>query len=345
MRRPAHLGAHSGTLPCMRVVCANHSSYPRVAEGSKGQRLRRAYARRETGALDDAGYRQVVRDYAAEIIAEQQDAGCDVVTDGLVGWYDLINRPATHLDGVRSAGIVRWFDTNTYVRQPEIVGHPSGTFGLAAEFADAAKAATGQLKAVLPGPYTLARHSIMTANGDLTSLAAAYADATAAEIAHLAKAGCTFLQIEEPSLLKFPDDADLVRNALIRAVKDRGGVKVSLVTYFGDATPIYGELLKMPVDMLGFDLTYGPHVAELLAAQPPDVPVAVGAVDGRNTKLDATDEVAGTVGRIAEALDTKGIGEIHLQPSCGLEFLPRDRAKRKLERMREIADAVSGVKA
>ena len=329
----------------MRIVCANHSSYPRVAGDPKGQRLRRAYAKRETGDLDDAGYADVVTGYVAEILKEQEDAGCDVVTDGIVGWYDLINRPSTNLDGVKSAGIVRWFDTNTYVRQPEIVSHPSGTFGLAAAYAEASKAATKPVKAILPGPYTLARHSIITGNGDLTSLAAAYADATAAEIAELGKAGCTLLQIEEPSLLKFPDDAVVVRNALIRATKDRGDVKISLVTYFGDAMPIYGELINMPVDMLGFDLTYGPKVGELIAAQPPDVPVQIGALDGRNTKLDDTEQVASVVGRIAEALDTKGVGEVHLSSSCGLEFLPRDRAKRKLERMREIADVVSGVKA
>jgi 5-methyltetrahydropteroyltriglutamate--homocysteine methyltransferase len=328
----------------MRIVCANHSSYPRVAEGPKGQRLRRAYARRETGELDDAGYRDIARDYAAEIIKEQEDAGCDVVTDGIVSWYDLINRPATNLAGVRSAGIVRWFDTNTYVRQPEIVAHPAGSFGLAAEFDEAVRASTKPVKAVVPGPYTLARHSLLTGNGDLTSLAAAYADATAAEIEALANAGCRLLQIEEPSLLRFPDDADLVRNALIRATKERGEVKVSLVTYFGDAMPIYGEFLKMPVDMLGFDLTYGPRVAELLTAEPPDVPVAIGALDGRNTKLDDTEQVASVVGRIAEAFDTKGVEELHLQTSCGLEFLPRDRAKRKLERMREIADVVNGVR-
>jgi 5-methyltetrahydropteroyltriglutamate--homocysteine methyltransferase len=329
----------------MRIVCANHSSYPRVAGDPKGQRLRRAYARRETGELDDADYDEVVAGYTAEIIREQQNAGCGVVTDGIVSWYDLINRPATHLEGVKSAGIVRWFDTNTYVRRPEVVAHPSGTFGIAAAYAEAAETATAELKAILPGPYTLARHSIITGNGDLTSLAAAYADATAAEIGELAKVGCRLLQIEEPSLLRFPDDADVVRNALIRATKDRGDVKVSLVTYFGDAMPIYGEFLNMPVDMLGFDLTYGPRVADLLTATPPDVPVAVGALDGRNTKLDDTEEIARTVGRIAEALSTKGIGEIHLTTSCGLEFLPRDRAKRKLERMREIADAVTGVSA
>ena len=42
-----------------------------------------------------------------------------------------------------------------------------------------------------------------------------------------------------------------------------------------------------------------------------------------------------------EALDRRGVAEVHLQPSNGLEFLPRDRALRKLERMREIRDAVT----
>jgi methionine synthase II (cobalamin-independent) len=109
--------------------------------------------------------------------------------------------------------------------------------------------------------------------------------------------------------------------------------------------PIYGEFLTMPVDMLGFDLTYGPKVADLLVATPPDVPVQLGALDGRNTKLDDVEQIASIVGRVAEALNTKGVGEIHLTSSCGLEFLPRDRAKRKLERISEIADVVSGVNA
>jgi methionine synthase II (cobalamin-independent) len=72
-----------------------------------------------------------------------------------------------------------------------------------------------------------------------------------------------------------------------------------------------------------------------------DRPIALGAIDGRNTKLDDTKVVAQSVDRVMEALDSRGVAEVHLQPSCGLEFLPRDRAKRKLERMREIADTVT----
>ncbi|MGH7859139.1 MAG: hypothetical protein ACREQY_17570 [Candidatus Binatia bacterium] len=327
----------------MRLVCANHSSYPRVAEGPRGQRVRRAYTRRERGEIDDAGYAEVVRDYAREVVAEQQDAGCEIVTDGQVGWYDLVSHQARGLDGVRIGGLHRFFDTNYLVRQPEVAGPVSGSYGLADDFAFLAGVTPATPKAVVTGPYTMARHSILTGNGGFPALVAQYAEVTRAEVAALAAAGATLVQIEEPSLLQHPDDAALVRGALTTATAEKGGARVSLVTYFGDAAAVYRELVDMPVDMLGFDLTYSPGLPDLVAAAPPPVPVALGAVDGRNTKLDDTEAVGRVVQRVTDALGAKGIDEVHLQPSCGLEYLPRDRALRKLERMREIAEAASKV--
>jgi 5-methyltetrahydropteroyltriglutamate--homocysteine methyltransferase len=291
--------------------------------------------------MTDEEYEAVVRDYVAEVVREQEDAGLDLVTDGLVYWYDLIAHPASRLEGVQINGIVRFFDTNTYVRQPEITGAPTGSFGLAPEYERAKASASKELKAIVTGPYTLARHSIIKSNGDLSSLASAYADALGAELEALRKAGARYVQIDEPSLLKFPEDAELVRNVLRRAVAAKGDMIVSLATYFGDATHIYGELLNMPCDMLALDLHYGPGLAETIVQHGSDRPVALGALDGRNTKLDDTESVARTVDRVMEALGSRGVDEVHLQPSCGLEFLPRDRAKRKLERMREISDAIS----
>ncbi|HYZ91209.1 MAG TPA: hypothetical protein VFA34_02305 [Actinomycetota bacterium] len=325
----------------MRLILANHSSYPRVGEGADAQRLRRAYARRETGKLTDEEFDKLVRGYVAEVIGEQEAAGLDLVTDGLVYWYDLIAHPTSRLDGVKIAGIVRFFDTNTYVRQPEVVGKIGGAFGLADEYAAAKKDTKTELKAVMPGPYTLARHSIIKSNGDLSSLALAYAEIVGAELEALAKAGARYVQIDEPSLLKYPDDAELVRNVLARAVANKGDLVVGLATYFGDATTIYGELLNMPVDMLAVDLQYGPGLLDMIVQHGSDRPIALGAIDGRNTKLDDTKDLARDVGRVMEALGSRGVEEVHLQPSCGLEFLPRDRAKRKLERMSEISEAIS----
>jgi 5-methyltetrahydropteroyltriglutamate--homocysteine methyltransferase len=312
-----------------------------VGDDADAQRLRRAYARRETGKLTDAEFEEIVRGYVAEVIGEQEAAGLDLVTDGLVYWYDLMAHPASRLDGIEINGLVRFFDTNTYVRQPEVNGKPTGTFGLAPEFAAAKSVATKELKAIVTGPYTLARHSISKSNGDLSSLALAYAEALGAELEALDKAGATYVQIDEPSLLKFPGDAELVRNVLLRAVASKGNLKIGLSTYFGDATTIYGEFLNMPADVLAFDLHYGPGLVDTIVQQGSDRPIALGAIDGRNTKLDDTETVARQVDTIMQALGSRGVDEVHLQPSCGLEFLPRDRAKRKLERMTEIREAIS----
>ncbi|MEX0875038.1 MAG: hypothetical protein WD646_07125 [Actinomycetota bacterium] len=325
----------------MRLVLANHSSYPRVGDGPQAQRLRRAYANRETGKITDADFESIARDYVAEVIKEQEDAGLDLVTDGLVYWYDLISHPASRLDNVSINGLVRFFDTNTYVRQPEINAKIGGTFGIAGDFTKAKGQATKELKAVVTGPYTLARHSIIKSNGDPGSLAMSYAEALGRELEALNAAGATVVQIDEPSLLKFPGDAELVRNVLKRALASKGNLTISLATYFGDATTIYGELLNMPCDIIAVDLQYGPGLVETIVQHGSDRPVALGAIDARNTKLDDTNAVAAKVGRVVDALDAKGVAEVHIQPSNGLEFLPRDRAKRKLERMREIRDAVA----
>jgi 5-methyltetrahydropteroyltriglutamate--homocysteine methyltransferase len=329
----------------MRLVLANHSSYPRVGEGPQAQRLRRAYAQRETGKLDDAGFEGVVDSYVAEVIAEQEAGGLEQVTDGLVYAYDLMSHPASRLEGIEIRGLVRFFDTNTYVRQPEVVGTIGGTFGLAADFARARPKATRELKVAVVGPYTLARHTLHKGNGDFLHTATAYAEALAAELEALNAAGATFVQIDEPSLLRQPDDAELVRNLLERATRTKGNLTLSLTTYFGDATTIYGELMVMPVDVVGFDLIYDPTIADAIVHHGADRPVALGAIDGRNTKLDDTRVVAHTVDRVAGALDARGVDRIYLQPSCGLEFLPRDRAVQKLGRMKEIADATTKVSA
>jgi len=330
----------------VRLVCANHSAYPRVGETAESQRLRRAYSRRETDDISSDAYLQTARDYAAEILAEQAEAGCDLVTDGQVHWYDLISHPVSRLEGVRINGLLRFFDTNTYIRQPEIVGPLSGRLDLTDDFTWATAVSKARVKPVLTGPYTLARYCIRHTDHypDVASLTMAFAEFLGDELQTLGRAGASLAQVEEPELLRHPDDAPLVRRALSVATDSKGPLKVSLATYFGDATPLYRMLLDMPADMLALDLQYGPGLVTEIERQGADRPLALGIVDGRNTALEGT-SAAGIVDRVAEALASRGVDELHVQPSCSLEYLPRDRARRKLARMREIADAVTKVDA
>ncbi len=331
----------------MQLILSNHSSYPRVGEGPEAQRVRRAYAKRETGEVTDEGYLEVCRDYIAEIVREQEQAGCDLVTDGQVHWYDLVTHPASRLEGIRINGLLRFFDTNYLVRRPEIVGPVKGSIGAADDFRYTSSVASSEVKAVLTGPYTLARHAILRSDDhpDIPSVTLAFAEALAEDVRQLAETGAGVIQVEEPSLLLHPTDAPVVRQALERLAAGKGAARISLVTYFGDATPLYGTLLDMPADIIGFDLRYGPGLADLIATSGADRPLALGAIDGRNTKLEDVEETARLVAKVIEVLDARGINEVHLQPSCGLEYLPRDRAVRKLERMREIGNALEKVGA
>ena len=89
----------------------------------------------------------------------------------------------------------------------------------------------------------------------------------------------------------------------------------------------------MPIDILGLDFTYHPKFAERVVALGSQKPLALGLVDGRNTRLEDPQALAHQVDRIL--LRVKG-EFCYLNPSCGLEYLPRDRAQAKLKLLGEI---------
>jgi 5-methyltetrahydropteroyltriglutamate--homocysteine methyltransferase len=106
-----------------------------------------------------------------------------------------------------------------------------------------------------------------------------------------------------------------------------------LAVYFGDPAPIYDRLQVLPVDALCLDFTYSPGLAEIVSAEGSVKPLALGLVDGRNTRLEDPRTVAGQLEKIGRRL---GSARAWLSPSCGFEYLPRDRAQLKLSHLRTI---------
>lgn len=320
----------------MKITCATHSSYPRVGEGTGGQRLRQAYGGRERGELDDAAYGAVQDDVAREVLEEQAASGADLVTDGLVRWYDPISHVAAGLAGIEITGLVRWFDTNFYVRQPVVRARPTWQRPYLAD--EVVKAATSgrRVKAVVTGPYTLARHSIDPSALGLDALVSAYATALRPEIEAILAAGAAELQIDEPSLLERPSDIALVARGL--DVMLPTGAPASLATYFGDVEPLYDRVQELPIAGLVLDLTYSPRAVARLASEGSRKRVALGILDGRNTALEP---IIPLVRTLRSVINKVGSENVQLTTSCGLEYLPRDRARRKTEHLRAIARAVA----
>ena len=115
----------------------------------------------------------------------------------------------------------------------------------------------------------------------------------------------------------------------------RGSAQLALYTYFGDATSIYEALQELPVQILGFDFTYAPQLAERVAAVGSQKSLGLGVIDGRNTRMETAEQVAPILDKVLPHVR----GEVaYLSPSCGLEYLPREKAEAKLRLMKEIRD-------
>ena len=106
----------------MELILSSAGSYPRIGETPEAQRHRRAYAQHERGEISAAEWQAVEDEVAQQVVREQAATGLDIVTDGQVRWYDPISHLARHLDGVEINGLLRYFDTNFYFRQPVVSG-------------------------------------------------------------------------------------------------------------------------------------------------------------------------------------------------------------------------------
>lgn len=317
----------------MKLILASAGAYPRIGDTKEQQRLRRAHAQREREEISPRQFSALQDEVTREVIAEQIAAGVELVTDGLIRWHDPLSHIASHFSGFKIGGLLRFFDTNYLFRQPIVSGRiRGGKPFLVKEFQFARAVSSRPVKPVLTGPYTLAKLSDNSA-GKYKSLDARVHDcaaALAAEVEALARAGAEIIQVDEPAMLKWPQECALAASGLKTLAAARGKSRLALYTYFGAASPLYDQLQELPVDILGLDFTYDAKLADVIARRGSEKPLALGLIDGRNTKLETAENLRPTLEKLARGLNgARG----YLNPSCGLEYLPRDCARRKLENM------------
>ena len=268
-----------------------------------------------------------------EVIAEQEAAGIDLVTDGHVHWDDIVTPFARHMSGFEIGGLIRFFDNNVYYRRPVCTG-PVEWRGptSVAQWQFASSVASVPVKAVIPGPVTFARLSLDEHYADHGAFVSAIAGVLAQEAGELVAAGARHLQIDEPSLLDAPEDLALARSALETIVSEATGAEVTLATYFGDAKRLGAELFSLPADVFGLDLISGPESRNLVGDLPQGKKLQAGIVDARNTRLEDTQALVVEIGTLAEQI---GAENLRVAPSAGLEYLPREKARAKLTRLAE----------
>lgn len=318
------------------MIASALGSYPRIGEGAEAQKLRRSIQKFQAGGMTREALRDVENEVVSEAVTEQEAAGLDWLTDGLVRWEDGQTYFADRLEGFKRGQLIRYFDTNTYYRQPVTTGPVRWKAPISVEDWKFAQARTRKpVRPVITGPYTLSRLSENAHYADFDSFAADVATAVHEEIRALEAAGAAAIQIDEPALVQDPSDEPLAKRLLARALAGTHA-EIWVALYMGSPAKLLDRALEWAVAGLFLDAVSDPSLVERLAgrAAPGTVKLGLGVVDARNTRLESADALRETLSRVAER---QGLERVVATTSAGLEFLPRDRAQQKLARLAQAA--------
>ncbi len=315
-------------------------SYPKVPNKPRPARLRNAINKFDRGDMTREELDTVADEVTIEVLQEQIDAGLDLVTDGQIRWEDEQTYLARNLQGVSINGLIRWFDTNMYYRQPVIEEAIAWNEPITVrDYTFAAEHSSKPVKAVLTGPYTMARLSVDRHYNSVEALANAFAEALNQEAKALQGAGAAFIQFNEPAILQSKDDYTTFAASCARVV-DGLTVETGLYLYFGDVEGIYPQVLDLPFDLIGLDFIMGPKNEGLLHRTPFTKKLGLGIIDARNTRLEQPAAIAERIKTLGDGVDPDNI---HVSPSAGLEFLPREVAQEKLRLLAEGVRQAEGV--
>ncbi len=314
-------------------------AFPKISDDPGGQELRRALHRLDRGEIDAKAIESVIEQVTSAAIREMETAGIDVINDGQIRWDDMFSPFAKAWKGVSRGPLERFYDNNTYFRQPVIEGKIE-TDGrtLTHDLAVALSIAKRPVKAAVCGPLTFATLTAEDkAYGSLEERTLAIADALAAEVKSLGAAGATLVDIEDPALVALPQHIELAREAYLRIAA--AGVDIALQTYFFPADRILEFLASFPVAQIGLDVRSRDTTVLRRLDVFKDKTVVLGVVDARNTRLETTAEVASL---IQEALKLVPEDRLWVAPTTGLEYLPHDIASKKLAALVSGAREVLG---
>ena len=294
---------------------------------------------------------------AAEVIADQVEAGIEVVTDGEVRRENYIHYHCRHLTGFdfddRAESTLRGVLTTTL---PTITGAVAAGEAFLPHDWRAAQATTDHpVKVTIPGPLTISDSTVDRHYGDRAALVADLGVAVNSEVRALADAGCTHIQVDEPVFARRLDDAlsfgvdalaacfDGVPDHVVRTVHCCCGYPRHLDDDAYEKAPpeAYLDLAEAidaaPIGRFSLEDAHRPNDLAALLPRFRDTTVILGCVAIAKSRIETVDEVRG---RLTGALLHIDRERLVAAPDCGLGYLGRDLAMAKLRVLCEAAASV-----
>ena len=326
-------------------------------------------------AFKTVDHAEAYEDATAVCIADQEQAGLDIVTDGQMSYDDYVGvigsfcwymyeriggfepakepHPSEIGAAVRTKEIELLSDWGGVINSGPVTRGPIRLTDL---YRIAARHATKPLKvSVGAGPVNLAWHVHFQHYKDAKEISYALAPIFNAEMKELVAAGAKFLQIEDlgawlPLFTDDPKDYEWIADVMAQCV-DGVDAKVAWHFCFGNA---WGNALSgifptgyktvlpyfydVPIDQFVLDFANREMVdVDILKELPQDKEVAIGVLDIRTTQIESAEQVAERIRKVIAVVPPE---RVYLTTDCGMKPLPRIVAKMKLKALADGAAIV-----
>jgi 5-methyltetrahydropteroyltriglutamate--homocysteine methyltransferase len=302
--------------------------------------------------------RELQDDATTIAIADQLDAGLDVITDGEQTRLDFNLSFYGFLEGISlEASPPRRFGPPAHDQRGKhaVTGEIRAPRGLGAveeyrrldRLAPPAESNGPTLKASVPGPYTLSGRLLPNDRyKDRWALTEALLPLVRGELEALVKAGCREITVDEPSMSCYAHREDPRRfveifNRTVEPIVGRCHLSTHLC--FGNYkaravgprryAPMFPAFLEMKVDEIHLEMASREFAEiELIGEVVRRKDVAVGIIDVKSYYVETPKDVAD---RVRLCLKHAPADRLSFAPDCGLSQTARWAAKQKLANMVE----------
>jgi 5-methyltetrahydropteroyltriglutamate--homocysteine methyltransferase len=309
------------------------------------------------GLAGPADVEEAFEDATRIAIADQIEAGVDVISDGELRRLRFVYEMYDRLGGLERTSPARRLGVPGYDRAPHFAAGAaiaaSAGLGIVAEFERLRRLCPDRrLKIAFPGPMTFVRN--IEPGAHYAGREALLADLVAvvrAEVEALAAAGADFIQLDEPGFANPPEGLSLEAgaeaiNACLAGHAERTAVHVCFGNNasrpyvrrdFARLMPAMGRL-DCAMLLLEFanremaDLDTIPALARRHL-------IAAGVIDVKSFHVETAEEVADRLRRVLEHVPAE---RLHVTADCGFSAIPRWLARAKLNAMVAGARLVRG---
>jgi len=291
--------------------------------------------------------RELYDDAVRLAVADQIDAGVDVITDGEMRRWKFIQSFYARMTGLEPQAPLRRLGPEAYdsvqrYQAVERIQVPNG-LGIVEEFRHLRSITDHPVKATCPGPATISIHirEHPSVYRDRLELANEFVPAINTELKALVAAGAEYIQIDEPSysILGSAEAAVELFNRCVEGVNAR----IALHVCFGNLAsrprfertylPLFPAIMDAHADELVLEFANRElREVELVARIAEAKDVGVGIVDVKSFHVEPPELVAA---RLRTVLAHAPAQRVRVYPDCGFFAVPRWLAVRKLRRMVE----------